>query len=326
MRAFRALCCAVAITACLAPSVRGDEYTKQTFLTFSGPVQLPGLVLPEGTYMFKLADPQSGRSTLQVWDKEGTRLYTTLLTIPDQRLEPSDQPVVMFSERPSGEAQAIRAWFYPGDVIGQEFVYPKNQAMKIAQATRQPVLSFDDDESREAEQMHSARVGRIDAGGQVAENTATQSNTAQATASTSTAAAATTGNATSQQAAATSVTSDTAQSGQTALDTTQTVPPTPTTASAMPSSSTRTDRPVGTSGTSQSVPGVPQAKPGASAGAAATTQDRSANQTPNQAASTQRRELPRTASAMGLVQLIAALSLVSAFVIRTLRVRRADLR
>src|SRR4051794_8636976 len=83
MRAVRGLFCAVAITACLAPGVRADEYTKQTFLTFSGPVQLPGITLAAGTYQFRLADPESGRRALQVWDKDGNKLYATLLTIPD---------------------------------------------------------------------------------------------------------------------------------------------------------------------------------------------------------------------------------------------------
>ena len=100
MRALTGLLCAVAITACLAPGVRADEYTKQTFLTFSGPVQLPGITLPAGTYQFKLADPDEGRRTLQVWDKDGTKLYTTLLTIPDERMTPTDKPVVMFAETP----------------------------------------------------------------------------------------------------------------------------------------------------------------------------------------------------------------------------------
>jgi hypothetical protein len=75
---------------CFVSNARADEYTKMTYLTFSGPVQLPGITLPGGTYMFKLADPDSGRRVLQVWDKDGTKLYTTLLTIPDEKMEASD--------------------------------------------------------------------------------------------------------------------------------------------------------------------------------------------------------------------------------------------
>src|SRR5881409_2727321 len=100
MRVLKAVCCAAALTALLAPGARADEFNKQTFLTFSGPVQVPGATLPAGTYMFKLADLQGNRHVVQIFDKEGTKLYTTILAIPDQRLEPADKPVVMFSETP----------------------------------------------------------------------------------------------------------------------------------------------------------------------------------------------------------------------------------
>src|SRR5436190_21285619 len=107
----------VAVAAALtlfASGLRADEYNKLTYLTFSGPVQVPGVVLEGGTYMFKLADPEGSRRVIQIWDKEGTKLYTTLLTISDQQPEPKDDPVVLFRERPSGEPQAIKSWFYTG--------------------------------------------------------------------------------------------------------------------------------------------------------------------------------------------------------------------
>src|SRR2546429_566595 len=106
MRVLRALCCAAAITAMLAPAARGDEWNKKTILTFSGPVQIPGATLPTGSYVFKLADIPGNRHVVQVFDKDEKKLYTTLLAIPNQRLEPSDKPVILFSERASGSAQA----------------------------------------------------------------------------------------------------------------------------------------------------------------------------------------------------------------------------
>lgn len=164
MRVLRVLCCALAVAALARPSARADEFNKQTFLTFSGPVQVPGATLPAGTYMFKLADLQGNRHVVQIFDKEGTKLYTTILAIPDQRLEPTDKPVVMFSETPAGSPAAIKAWFYPGDTIGDEFVYPRKEAMRIAQSTHQPVLSRADDSS----DMKTSEVSRIDESGNVA--------------------------------------------------------------------------------------------------------------------------------------------------------------
>jgi hypothetical protein len=249
MRALKGLFCAAVLTACLAPSIRADEYTKQTFLTFSGPVQLPGITLPAGTYQFRLADPESGRRTLQVWDKEGSKLYTTLLTIPDQRMAASSEPVVMFTERASGEAQPIRAWFYPNDTYGQEFVYPKDQAMRIAKDTHSSVLAFNDD-AKDASTYKSAKVGRMDENGQMTDADKDSASAASTTASDHDAQSA----ATQASAADTAAQSSTAQSdaslSRPARSTTDQAAAEPRSTSAMPSAN-RSDAstPVGTSGT-----------------------------------------------------------------------------
>src|SRR4026208_1721834 len=121
MRVLKALFCAAAITVALAPSARADEWNKKTILTFSGPVQIPGATLPAGSYVFKLADLSGNRHVVQVFDKAEKKTYATLLAIPNDRMEPSDEPVVMFSERPAGSPQAVKVWYYPGERIGNEF-------------------------------------------------------------------------------------------------------------------------------------------------------------------------------------------------------------
>jgi hypothetical protein len=157
MRVLRVLCCAVALAAIVAPGARADEHNKLTYFTFSGPVQIPGHTLPAGTYMFKLADSPSNRHIVQVFNKDGSKIYATILAIPDQRLDPSDKPVVMFKETPAGTPSAVRAWFYPGNTIGDEFVYPREQAIRIAKATHEPVLSITDESN-----MKSGEVTRVD--------------------------------------------------------------------------------------------------------------------------------------------------------------------
>jgi hypothetical protein len=153
---------------CVAPSLRADQYDKLTHLTFSGPVQVPGAVLPAGTYTFKLADPDSGRRVIQIWDNAARELITTLMTIPDQMMEPKGDPVVLFSERPAGEPQAVKAWFYPSERTGYEFVYPKNQAMKIARANRTSVLAQKETLGADADidARAAAPVGRLDERGE----------------------------------------------------------------------------------------------------------------------------------------------------------------
>ncbi len=119
----------------------GDEWNKKTVVTFNRPVELPGVVLPAGKYVFKLMDSLADRHIVQVFNEDETKLYTTILAIPNRRLEPAADTILRFAERPRNAPEALRAWFYPGDTFGQEFVYPKPRATAIAGETKTPVLS-----------------------------------------------------------------------------------------------------------------------------------------------------------------------------------------
>jgi hypothetical protein len=140
------VCCIALLSAVLAPSLKADEWDRKTVITFSGPVEIPGVhlkgwgILPAGTYVFKILDSQSNRRIVQIFDKDETTVYATILAIPNYRLKATDKTVITFSERPAGEPEALRAWFYPGRNWGEEFVYPKSRAIEIAKATNQPVL------------------------------------------------------------------------------------------------------------------------------------------------------------------------------------------
>lgn len=123
-------------------------WDKKTMVTFSAPVEIPGIsaqVLPAGTYVFRLMDSPSDRHIVQIFSKDEKRLYANILAIPNWRLKPTDKTVMTFSERKAGEPQAIRAWFYPGDNFGQEFVYPKKKAVELAKIANVPVLYIPDE-------------------------------------------------------------------------------------------------------------------------------------------------------------------------------------
>jgi hypothetical protein len=126
-------------------SARADEWDKKTVLTFSQPVEIPGHVLPAGTYMFKLADTMGDRRIVQVFNADGSEIIATVMAISDNRLTSTDETVVKFSEVPAGSPEAIRAWFYPGNTIGQAFVYPKSRATQLARASKAvvPALAVD---------------------------------------------------------------------------------------------------------------------------------------------------------------------------------------
>jgi len=100
-----------------------DEWDHKTIVTFGESVEIPGQVLPAGTYVFKLFDSPSDRHIVQIWTEDQQQLIATIHTVPNQRLEPEDFSVFLFDERPSDSPQALYAWFYPGATIGEEFVY-----------------------------------------------------------------------------------------------------------------------------------------------------------------------------------------------------------
>ena len=122
----------------LAPAAKADEWDKQTVLTFNEPVEIPGKVLPAGTYVLRLSDSQSDRSVVQIFTEDQKELLATIMAIPAYRIEPTDKTVVTFDERPSGSPEALHKWFYPCDNYGVEFVYPKSETQLEAKA-EQPV-------------------------------------------------------------------------------------------------------------------------------------------------------------------------------------------
>ena len=119
-----------------------DDFDQKTVFTFSGPVEIPGQVLSAGTYVFKLADASSDRNTVQVFNKNETHLYGTFLAIPDYRIKPAGKTIITFEERPAGSPEAVKAWFYPGENYGRDFVYPKPKATVLAKANNTPVPSM----------------------------------------------------------------------------------------------------------------------------------------------------------------------------------------
>lgn len=141
-----AVCCITLAGFALAPAARADDWNKKTVLTFSGPVEIPGVhvkgwgILPAGTYVFKIVDSQSDRHIVQVFSQDEKTIYATILAIPNYRLKATDKTVITFTERPAGQPEALRAWFYPGRTSGEEFVYPKSRAMELARDSNMPVL------------------------------------------------------------------------------------------------------------------------------------------------------------------------------------------
>jgi hypothetical protein len=131
----------------VVPSVRADGRDKKTVINFSQPFEIPGgKVLPAGTYTFLLFDSASDRNIVRIYSADGTQLLATILAINNYRLTATGKTVMLFSERPADAPDAIKAWFYPNENWGQEFVYPKRRAIQLAQAEKEPIPALTIDE------------------------------------------------------------------------------------------------------------------------------------------------------------------------------------
>jgi hypothetical protein len=118
------------------PNAHASEFDQATKFTFSQSVQIPGQVLPAGTYWFFVPAP----NMIQIFNSDRSTLYATLLTISAETLEPADKSTVTLADRGSMRPEAIVTWFYPGRTDGHEFLYPKQDQKEIAQAKQHTVV------------------------------------------------------------------------------------------------------------------------------------------------------------------------------------------
>lgn len=137
--------CAVLFFAVFAAPARADQWNQATKVTFSAPVEVPGTVLPAGSYLFTVMPDDPDHSIVQIWNSDHTKFYTTVMTVPDYRRKPTGNPVVLFDRSQPGTPVAVQAWFYPSDLYGHDFVYAKSRATELAKETGQAVPSMPDD-------------------------------------------------------------------------------------------------------------------------------------------------------------------------------------
>ena len=139
-----ATACVAAILLALSVSAGAQDFNslERTFLTFSNAVELPGVTLPAGTYTFRLADTP-GRNVVQVLSQDEKEIHGQFLFVQAQRPEVTGETVVTFRETREGSTPAVQYWYYPGEKIGKEFIYPKDQAMRISQRTGMEVRTED---------------------------------------------------------------------------------------------------------------------------------------------------------------------------------------
>lgn len=144
-----------------ATTATAQTWDKRTHYTFSAPFEMPGITLEPGEYVFRLADPNGSRQIMQVTSKDEKEVYGLFFSIPIEANEAATKPEVRFYEADAGAKPAIKAVWYPGDRTGREFIYPREQASRLAKSTREPILTTASDTSK-AEETRAAALARID--------------------------------------------------------------------------------------------------------------------------------------------------------------------
>ena len=157
--------CAVACVAGLSVATAfAQTPDKRTLFTFSGPVAMPGVTLPAGQYLFRLADPNTSGNVVQVLSADGKKPYGMFFSLRSERFEAAPKPEVRFMETAKGMPAAIKTWWYPGETTGYEFIFPKDQARKLAQGASEPVLTTQA-QTTTTEQTNTSDLARVSSTG-----------------------------------------------------------------------------------------------------------------------------------------------------------------
>ena len=116
---------------------RADEANEQIKVTFGKAVQIPGQVLPAGTYTFQLADPDTGSNLVQIFNADRSVLYATLQTVSAERAKATSDVTLTVAASQSEKPDFLLGWFCPGSLTGHELVYSKQQEKELARARQE---------------------------------------------------------------------------------------------------------------------------------------------------------------------------------------------
>jgi hypothetical protein len=121
---------------------RADEANQATVVTFSQPVQIPGQVLPAGTYQFVVIDGFD-RQIVRIFNADRSKVIATMHAVTRQRQQATGSTAITLAERGMDQPEAIVAWFYPGRSEGHELIYSKQETRELSQAKQETVVLGD---------------------------------------------------------------------------------------------------------------------------------------------------------------------------------------
>jgi hypothetical protein len=136
--------CLTALCLIASPKAKADDFDRKSLVTFTAPVEVGGSgaqILPAGTYVFKIINSGANNHVVQISSQDESHVFTLIMAMPNYRLKSTSKTVMTFSERPAGQPEALKAWFYPGREWGEQFVYARPKAIQLAAETNEAVLS-----------------------------------------------------------------------------------------------------------------------------------------------------------------------------------------
>jgi hypothetical protein len=125
----------------MLPSARASERDQATEINFSKSVQIPGRVLPAGTYWFVVSEANTSRNIVQIFNSDRSMLYATVSTINTESLTTTDKTAITFAEREPMQPRTILSWFYPGHTPGHQFVYSNIEQQELAQVKHYTIMA-----------------------------------------------------------------------------------------------------------------------------------------------------------------------------------------
>ena len=149
------------LTLSIGSRAEAQTANYRTYFTFSAPVTLPGLTLPAGKYIFRLADPDGSRKVINVLSGDGRRSLAMLHSIPNQATKPPQDAEIRFMETDAQVPPPIKTWWYAGKTIGYEFIYPREQAVQLAKSTKDSILTT----AKDTTDFKNADLSRISGSG-----------------------------------------------------------------------------------------------------------------------------------------------------------------
>jgi hypothetical protein len=132
---------AMALGSAVQEQPYSNEWNKKSTLRSDRPLEFPGIVLEPGTYIIRLKESTETRAVVEICNQDESQVLGTVRATADHEARPDDNSEFVFFSGPPDKPEPVRTWFYSGDQIGWEFVYPKARAIEIAKKADTHVMA-----------------------------------------------------------------------------------------------------------------------------------------------------------------------------------------